>query len=254
MEKQIAFEISVSHYKGREYIKGSVRDILYDGKTGALVAESLFANAVQRAYLPTVEMEKIALSTAEITELIRKKREECNYGLCLIASDRRTLMQYENLEDLGCDLFDFSSKNVANTLIVSPLADVDFSGFRDIVFLDTPPDFNLRTLFNRKVYFNGEICGYQNFCNLPTSRERLLEIFSALRRDINQLNGGTAEELAFVCDGLGFDKREFIFAVNVFEELGLVAFGEGKLNVYRGIKAELGQSAIYRKVCALKNV
>ncbi len=253
VQKQIVFEISVSHFKGREYIKGSVRDILYDGKTGSLVSESIFASAVQRAYLPSVEMEKISLSTAEIVELIRRKKEECNYGLCLIASDRRTLMQYENLEEFGCDLFDFSSKNVANTLIVSPMSDVDFSGFRDIVFLDTPPDFNLRTLLNRKVYFNGEICGYQNFCALPTNRERLLEIFSALRREINQLNGGTAEELAFACDGLGFDKREFIFAVNVFEELGLVAFGDGKLNVYRGIKAELGQSAIYRKVCALKN-
>ena len=90
------------------------------------------------------------------------------------------------------------------------------------------------------------------FETLDTARESLLEIFSALRRDINILIGETAEELAYSCDGLGFDKREFIFAVNVFEELGLVAFGGGRLTVYRGIKAELTNSTIYKKICLLQ--
>ena len=64
--------------------------------------------------------------------------------------------------------------------------------------------------------------------------------------------GATAEELACESNGLGFDRLEFIFAVNVFEELGLVSFDEGKLTVYRGVKAELGDSKIYRKVCLLQ--
>ena len=64
--------------------------------------------------------------------------------------------------------------------------------------------------------------------------------------------GTTAEEIAVFCDGLGFDKRDFIFALNVFEELGLVAFQDGRLTVYRGIKAELSDSPIYRKVCLLQ--
>ena len=91
------------------------------------------------------------------------------------------------------------------------------------------------------------------FESLDVARESLLEIFSALRREVNNLYGQTAEELANFCDGLGFDKREFIFALNVFEELGLVSFGDGKLTVYRGVKADLNDSAIYRKVCALKD-
>ena len=92
------------------------------------------------------------------------------------------------------------------------------------------------------------------FEGLDVARESLLEIFSALRRDVNLLYGETVEELAVACDGLGFDKREFIFALNVFEELGLVSFGEGRLTVYRGVKAELTDSSIYRKVCLLKEV
>ena len=41
-------------------------------------------------------------------------------------------------------------------------------------------------------------------------------------------------------------------ALCLFEELGLVSFDEGKLTVYRGVKAELGDSKIYRKVCLLQ--
>jgi ssDNA-specific exonuclease RecJ len=87
---------------------------------------------------------------------------------------------------------------------------------------------------------------------LDTARESLLEIYSALRREINRLTGGSAEELAVYSEGLGFDKREFIFALNVFEELGLISFADGKLTVYRGVKAELTDSGIYRKVCHLQ--
>ena len=123
---------------------------------------------------------------------------------------------------------------------------------RDIVFLDMPLDMNIASLEGRKVYVNGEICGYTMFERLSVSRERLLDIFSALRRDVSALCGETAEELAYACDGLGFDKLEFIFALNVFEELGLVEFAEGRLTVYRGVKAELTDSAIYRKVCLLQ--
>lgn len=252
VKKDIIFEINVSKFKGREYIKGYIRDLLYDGRTGKGVIESIFANSIARFYSPTVGVEKEELSTAEVNDLIKRKQAECSYGLCLIASDRRTLRFYEDLEGFGCDLFYPSSRNLANALIVSPAPDAYLSGFRDFIFLDTPSDFNIAALEGRKVFVNRDICGYKMFEGLDVARESLLEIFSALRRDVNSLAGETVEELALACDGLGFDKREFIFAVNVFEELGLVSFGEGRLTVYRGIKAELNDSKIYRKVCLLQ--
>jgi hypothetical protein len=251
VRKNFVFDVSISRYKGRDYVKGYVRELVYDGKTGKNVGENIFSNAVDRFYAPSVNVQKQFLSTAEIKELICKKQEECPYGLCLIASDRRTLAEYD-LQGFGCDLFYPSSRNLANALIVSPAADADLSGFRDIIFLDTPTDFNIAALEGRQVCVNREIEGYKMFKRLDTTRESLLEIFAALRREIHSLIGNTVEELATECGGLGFDKWQFIFAVNVFEELGLVAFGEGRLVVYRGVKAELTDSAIYRKVCCLQ--
>ena len=252
VKKNFIFEINLSKFKGREYIKGHVRDLLYDGRTGRNAAESIFANTIARSYTNKVSAEIEELSAEEIKALIAQKHQECPYGLCLIASDRRTLRCYEGLEKFGCDLFYPSSRNLANALVISPAPDADLSGFRDFIFLDVPLDFNVAALENRKVYVNRDVCGYQMFEGLDVARESLLEIFSALRREVNNLYGETVEELAASCNALGFDKMEFIFALSVFEELGLVAFENGRLTVYRGVKAELNDSSIYRKVCLLQ--
>ena len=252
VRKQFVFEINLSKFKGREYIKGYVKDILYDGRTGRGAAESIFANAISRFDAGITDVEPIVLTMEETKALIRQKHAECPYGLCLVASDRRTLRFYEDLEPFGCDLFYPSSRNLANALIISPAPDAELSGFRDFIFLDTPSDYNVAALAGKRVYVNGDICGYKMFEGINVARESLLEIFAALRREVNSLCGDTAEELAYACDALGFDKREFIFALNVFQELGLVAFGEGRLTVYRGVKAELHNSSIYRKVCHLQ--
>ncbi len=252
VRKQFIFDVNVSRFKGRESIKGYVRDLLYDGKTGRNAAESIFANCISRSYSDPIEVNTVLCTDAEIKALIESKKKECAYGLCLIASDRRSLRFYEGLEDFGCDLFYPSSRNLANALIVSPAPDADLSGFRDFIFLDTPADYNIAALQGRTVYVNSDVCGYKMFEGLDVARESLLEIFSALRRDVNILCGESIEEIAIACDGLGFDRREFIFALNVFEELGLVSFGDGRLTVYRGVKADLADSSIYRKVCFLQ--
>ncbi len=255
VKKQFVFEINLSKFRGREYIKGYVKDLLYDGRTGRSTSESIFANAIFRGGIEDISVDKRALSTTDVRRLIAQKREECAYGLCLIASDRRTLKFYEGeLEGFGCDLFYPSTRNLSNRLIVSPATDADLSGFRDFIFLDTPSDYNLSAIEGRQVFVNEEICGYKMFEGLDVSREGLLSVYAALRKEVNALHGETAEELAHYCDSLGFDRLQFIFALRVFEELGLVAFSEGRLIVYRGMKAELNDSPIYRKICRLQNL
>lgn len=254
VKKQIVFDVSVSSFKGREYVKGIVRDLLYDGRTGRNTANGIFSGVVDGFYASPVAMEIIELNVEQTKALIAKKREACKYGLCLLASDRRTLKAFEELSDMPCDLFEPSSKNVTNTVIVAPKEDIDLSMYRDIIFLDKPVHYYLQSLAGRQVFVNTEISGEKIFETLSASREALLGIYSALRKEFDSLYGETAEEVANASDGLGFDKREFIFALKVFEELGLVAFENGKLTVYRGVKAELTDSALYRKVLGLTKV
>ena len=112
----------------------------------------------------------------------------------------------------------------------------------------------MQTLQGRQVFVNTDIRGDKAFETLTATRETLLSIYSALRKEFDSLYGETAEEVTSFCDGLGFEKREFIFALKVFEELGLVSFENGKLTVYRGVKADLTDSALYREVLNLTKV
>jgi hypothetical protein len=141
---------------------------------------------------------------------------------------------------------------VANGIIVCPAADADLSDYREFVFLDTPTDFNLLGLQGKPCYVNREKTGYALLSSLDSSRNRLLKIFASLRANASNLPGGDIEETAALSVDMGFSEEECIFALSVFEELGLIAYENGSLVVYRGVHADLNDSVLYRKVTALQ--
>ncbi len=251
VKKQFVFEINVSNFKGREYIKGFVRDIVYDGRTGDR-ATDCFVNGIKRLKRESrFSANATPLTTEEILQKIAESGRRCNYGLCMIASSQETLKNYD-LPAYGCDLFQPSSRNLSNNIVIAPTYDADLQGYRDFVFLDTPSDFTHSFLSGKKVWYNRDICGYKEFLSLNNDREFLLSIFAALRRQALSLSGRTILEIAEDCDGLGFDVKQFIFALYVFEQLGLIAVENGGVTVYRGVRADLRDSALYRNVCALQ--
>ncbi|MBR2903114.1 MAG: hypothetical protein IKC37_00540, partial [Clostridia bacterium] len=248
VKKTIVFDVSLSRFRGKESVKGYVKELLYDGRTGRCVDRECFQNALSGIDGEGVEAEFVPLKTEQTKALIAQKLSECEYGTLLVVSDRKNLKNYQMLDEFGVDLFYPSSRNLSNTIIVSPAPDADLSGFRDVIFLDEPIEVNYPFLAGKTVYYNREICGYDAFKRLDADRETLLKIYAALKQDLSLLSGNTAEEVASACDSLGFEENQFIFALHVFEQLGLVAFGEGRLIVYRGVKTDLSESKLYQKI------
>lgn len=251
VKKKFIFECNISSFRGREYIKGYVRDFLYDGNSGRRIGIGVFINMLNRCRQPLVSVEAEYLSGASMLEQIEAENAACPYGLCLIASDRNVLKTYPHLSRHPADMFYPSARNLANCVLISPCVDADLSGYEKIYFLDTPADFNINCLKGRTVFVNRDCCGYEGLKHLHTERSMLLNIFAALRAQAGTLIGSTAEEVALHCGALGFDLLDFIFALMVFEELGLIAYAGGRLVVYRGIKADLSASALYTRVVKL---
>lgn len=253
VEKYIVFECNFSRFKGREYVKGFVRDIVYDALSGN-VSAGIFANNMLRLSGERPEIFFERLNTQQTVALIRERVSACAYGLCLIASGKATLKAYPELKIRNVDLYKPSARNVANTILISPSPDVDLSAYSCIVFLDEPAEYNLATLSGRKVFVNGDLCGYKKMLRrIDTNREYLLNIFSSLRRQAASLMGSDCLEAARLTSSLGYDTYEFIFALSVFEELGLLSFEEGKIEIYRGVKVDLNDSRIYSRICRLKS-
>ncbi|MBO4989194.1 MAG: single-stranded-DNA-specific exonuclease RecJ [Clostridia bacterium] len=243
VKKYLVFECNVSNFRGREYIKGFVREVVCYGGAGEESDFSVFVNNLSRMKAKKVNVEPEYLSTEEMKEKIDSLQRECVYGTCLIASSRNTLAAY-GIE--RADLFYPSEKNPVNRVILSPCADADLSDYRNVLFLDFAPDFNLSCLKGKKVYVNPDIKGMTFPASVQTDRDYLLGIFASVRRNAANLYGNDTEEVTRACGGLGYDMYAFAFALVVFEELGLLGYQDGKTIVYRGVKADLNDSLVYR--------
>lgn len=245
LKKQLVFEYNISEFRGREYIKGYLRAVNYDGESGKRVELDLFCNRLQA--FGAEELPARVLPKAEISALIQEKLSACAYGLCVVCRDRAVLKEYPVLDEIPAELFSLSSGSVCNAVLVSPDFGTDLSAFRDVVFLDAP--------------VSGVITGKANLyasekrplgLELDCSREGLLAEFSALKRHDGSIVG---ESLAEAVRALktGVSEKQTAFALAVFCELGLVELKDGLLHIVRGVKTDLNNSAVYRRIAGKEN-
>ena len=239
LKKTLVFECNLSRFRGKEYLKGFIRNVLYDGLTGTEIETDCF----ERSLDCSVPVGAISLSTQETEELIRAKRKECPYGLCILASNRSVLKRYACLDGLDVNVFTPASSDLQNGIVISPDEEYDFSGYRDVVCLDSHVGRSYST-GKATVYVNQTVDG-GTYDGIQTERETLLQIFTAIRNRTADITGETYAEAARSCDGLGYPHKQFIFALSVFEELGILSLKEGRIHLVRGKKTELTYSKRY---------
>lgn len=246
--KTLVFEYNVSRFRGREYVRGFVRDVIYSSESGGYAGEYIAANAVMRAALPQVSCSPVYKTEAEIDKIMEE--DDGGYGTLYIAEDYATLSKYKNAGRFFADTFNLSAKSLINTVLVAPRPDCDFSGYRRIIWLDKPLKITFPSAEGKEVIICSDIDGCAPLAGIESSRESLLKIFAFLSANSGSIEGVNAEEAAF---GLKTNCRvsELLFAIKVFEELGLVSFAEGRLVIYRGIKTDLKNSALYNTVANL---
>ena len=246
--KTLVFEYNVSRFRGREYVRGFVRDVIYSSESGGYAGEYIAANAVMRAALPQVSCSPVYKTAAEIDKIMEE--DDGGYGTLYIAEDYATLSKYKNAGRFFADTFNMSAKSLINTVLVAPRPDCDFSGYRRIIWLDKPLKITFSSAEDKEIIICFDIDGCAPLAGIESSRESLLKIFAFLSANSGSIEGVNAEEAAF---GLKTNCRvsELLFAIKVFEELGLVSFAEGRLVIYRGIKTDLKNSALYNTVANL---
>ncbi len=246
VRKTIVYEYNLSMFRGREYLKGFVRAVLADGKSGREVELDAFEGQLHALGVPPAGM---AMNTEELNELLSDRLRACAYGLAAVYFSRDTLRAFPALQGLPVDVFRLSSPNVGNTVLYAPEDGCDLSAYREVVYLDAPAGSPCVT-GGAKVYYNGEICGYEALKKSEVRREELLKIFAAVRTA--HLKGDTLAEAAAFGRGLGFGEKQLLFALSVFEELGLIVLGGGEVHIIRGEKKDLNDSSIYTAAVRMK--
>ena len=240
--KNLIFEYNVSTFRGREYVKGFVREVIYGREAGKYAAEEIALNGIVSLAYPC----ETALKPITKEEIERAMSECSDFGTLFIAYEYDDIARFENSYKLEVDLFLPSHKNFASGILISPQPDADLSGYSRIICLNNCPVYNPSLEGKTVEYCNGgAIPSY--LYELSTKREDLLKIFSSLCANVNNIRGSNVSEVAKYND-LGFPAMQSAFALNVFLQLGLISFESGSLTIYRGIKTELTNSSIYNIV------
>ena len=246
LHKTVVFDYNLSNFRGREYVKGFVRAVVLEsGEHGARL--DALENRLRALRCEPLIAETYSIE--QLNQILEEKISGCAFGLCCVCRDGDNLSRYPALGGVPRDVFQLSSGNVGNTVLVAPDEGVDLSPFRDVVFLDSPAA--AVNTGSAKIYAcSEEISG--GLRSLDALRETLLSVFAAIRGNEMNVAGDTFADAARNCKGLGFDLEEFVFAMLVFEELGLISFGGGLVKVVRGKKTELTNSKIYSAVARLR--
>ena len=243
--KRFLFEYNISTFRGREYIKGSVRDIVYSKTAGSRCAEEISVNNILTLASPEINC---SVKKVTLNEIEAIAEGECGYGTVYIASEFSTLSHYKNLSRLSVELFCLTSGNLADCVLISPRADVDLSGFKQIVFLDdTPLCGRIASLAGKEIVMCGELAGNNFLKATDANREQLLKIFAAVSANAKNISGSDSAEIA-LGGKLGFPAVQTAFALEVFKQLSLISYEGGALTVYRGIKTDLNNSELYNLV------
>ncbi len=245
--KNIVYEYNVSRFRGKEYVRGFVRDVVYGRDSGAQAAEFIAANAVLRAAAEAADCSPSYMTCAEIDGIMGQGG---GYGTLYIAGEYSTLARYKNAPLYSVDLFTLSSRNLADCILIAPSPACDFSGFRRIIWLDRPCGITFHAA-GSEVIVCSDIDGESSLLALDSSRSHMLEIFAYISANAGALAGADAEEAALM-NYTPFSAGELMFALKVFEELSLITFGTGRLEVCRGVKTDLNNSRLYRRVQSLK--
>lgn len=242
--KKLVFEYNVSTFRGREYVKGFVRDVVYFRESAAFAIPQIAANNLELAALPRVNCSLNAITKEQAEEAMAN----CGYyGTLFVAFSYSTLSKYRGAERFEVNLFTLSNKNLASAILVSPQADCDLSGFTRIVFLDSPPAITLPSLEGKEADICPDYDGYEGLNALSSHREDLLKIFKILSANSYNIEGATASEAAEK-NALASTPLQALFALKVFEQLNLISFRDGRLTVYRGVKTDLSNSPLYNLV------
>ena len=247
MPKRIVFEYSASSFKGKEQVQGYVRDVVYQPEACAFAENEINLNGVLSAVGDDTPCEMQPITAAQAQNEI----DDCGeYGTIFIAEAFSTLKRYA-LGSTEVNIFTLSAGNLSKVVLIAPLPECDLSGYENVVFLDKPARITLPSLAGKTVKICNEIDGAEVLSGLDCNREQLLSVFKQLSANSFNIMGDSAEEVA-VNNNFGITAEQALFAIKVFEELGLVNFKGGKLNVMRGVKTQLTNSQLYNFINSLQ--
>lgn len=147
-----------------------------------------------------------------------------------------------------------SHKNLNdNTLIISPMNYDDFENFKSIVLLDKVIDSSFISYLQFK-YPNSQVYILNNKNKYTPNVSTQKKVFVNFYKTISSIKEVFFDEINLYkkyFSKIGFDYKQFVFCLYVFEELGILNIDKGtdlRFTINSKIKTELTNSVLYNKM------
>ena len=240
--KKFIFEYNVSQFRGKEYIKGFIKDIVCPANSGAFAKEEIALTYIENLAGESVEYKATAISESEIIDSLNKKET----GVAYLCWNYKTAEKFGNITHTEINLFTNSAKNFSTVILLAPESGIDLNVYKRVILLDNGV-YNIPSLFgkNAELYEEGQKVDCLD--GISCDRQRLLEIYALISANERAFDGFTPYDA--VKESLAdIEKPQLLFALCVFEELGLITFADGRLKVNRSQKSKLENSKLYNLV------
>ena len=240
--KEFIFEYNVSQFRGKEYIKGFIKEIICPANSGAYAGEAIALTYIENLASVPAAYNKRGTSENEILYSLTQK-EECVVYLCW---NYDTAEKFAKISNAEINLFTPSAKNFSSVILLAPEPNVDLSGYKKVILLDNGV-YNIHSLADKVVLVYEEGAKVSCLEKISCDRNELLKIYSLISANERAFDGFTPYD-AVKENGSSIDKPQLLFALCVFEELGLISFVDGRLKVNRSQKTKLENSNLYNLV------
>ncbi len=234
--KKVVFEINVSNFKGKEYIKGYVRGVEPDFSNLSLLRLNAINNQMDSVYAEQGDfkmLDKNNLPPQEVASTL------------YILNDIKNLEEYKQLCNLSISFEKAYSKNLTSEIIYAP--SIVPQGYERVIYLDKP----LCVQNNQaKTYVVKDLVGYDFIKNLNVDREYFSKVFSYL---LTLINKPIYDVVDFVNTySSSFETENFLFAIKVFFELEIFSAKNKVFTYNEKTKNALTNSKLYSKIVLLK--
>ena len=237
VEKTIVFEAGISEFRNVKSVKGIIKRIIKEDVDFSAVSNDVFRNELLK-----IKTEK----SSDFNEISKNdvKIEE-GYQTLYVLSDYRNAKEYD-LKNLPIHLFNVSEKKPVNSVVISP--ESISNEYTSVIYLDKPLTTNSA---NGKVSVVKDLRGSVDVRDLSTDRSEFANVYDILVK--NQYKAFISSADFYRKNEIKISGRQFVFATEVFLELGLIFVKNNKLFIAKNVKNHLENSKIYQKILSIKN-
>ena len=234
--KKIVFEVNVSTFKGKEYIKGYVRNVSADFSDMSKLSLHAINNQLDSILSEQGEFKMLDKTNLPPTDVV---------GTLYVISDLKNLKEYNKLSGLSVSFAKPESKNLISEIVYAPA--VIPQGYDRVIYLDKPITVQNTSA---KTYVVKDLVGYDFIKKLDIERTYFSQVFSHL---VSIKNKPFFDIIDFVnTNAENFEKENFLFALKVFIELGIFSVNNKVFTYNEKIKNALTNSKLYSKIVLLK--